>query len=95
MTKNATNFDFCKWICDRKFKNITDPNGTLTLEGEKFAELLKVNPGKVLSLIREANHNQIMHFVIDTRKSFFPPDFEELCKEVLESLKERFLPSSS
>ena len=93
--EDATNSDFCKWVCDCESKNARNPDGTLNLEGKTFVMLLKTDPDKVLNLIRKTSQGQVMHFVMDTKKSFIIYDFEKLCNEVLESLKKHFLALNS
>lgn len=93
MKEEASFSEICEWICERESISIVTSKGELTSEGEKFVEILRTNPDKVLAVVKCNNHSQIRHFIIETNKSVYltPTDYNKLCEEIVENLKKRFL----
>jgi hypothetical protein len=78
MLNEATEADFYKWICERKAKEISNPDRTLNSYGQMFINLLRTDPDKVLAEIRG---KMFIHF-----------EYDKLCRGILESYKKHFLP---
>jgi hypothetical protein len=92
MLNEATEADFYKWICERKAKEISNPDRTLNSYGQMFINLLRTDPDKVLAEIRETSKSSETGFNLRTGKMFIHFEYDKLCRGILESYKKHFLP---